>query len=185
MYYPNIFDENLYSDLFNEVLNFPVDYGKRIRNELVDKKRCTTDIKEYEDRYELEMEFPGYEKSEIKAELKNGYLMVSAEHIEQKDTGDVAEDADTAGANADEAEAAGEESTEKSTENKADEKAKEPIKYICRERFHGKTERSFYVGKNVTKDDIKAQYTNGVLTLTIPKEVNKPEKESEIISITD
>jgi HSP20 family molecular chaperone IbpA len=176
MYYPNIFDENLYSDLFNEVLNFPVDYGKRIRNELVDKRRCTTDIKEYEDKYELEMEFPGYDKSDIKAELKNGYLIVSAEHTEQKDTGDAAENAD-----ANEAEATGETNSEAKTETKA----KEPIKYICRERFYGKTERSFYVGKNVTKDDIKAQYTNGVLTLAIPKEVNKPEKESEIISITD
>lgn len=174
MYYPNIFDENLYNDLFNEVLNFPVDYGKRIRNELVDKRRCTTDIKEYEDRYELEMEFPGYDKSDIKAELKNGYLIVSAEHTEQKDTGDAAEKTEV---NEDEAEAAGEAKTEA--------KAKEPIKYICRERFYGKTERSFYVGKNVTKDEIKAQYTNGVLTLVIPKDLNKPEKESEIISITD
>ena len=193
MYYPNIFDENLYSDLFNEVLNFPVDYGKRIRNDLVDKKRCTTDIKEYEDKYELEMELPGYEKNEIKAELKNGYLIVSAEHAEKKDVKkdmkkdvkkDVSDDAESAENKAEtnvEAKADTKENTKENTEAKV----KEPVKYICRERFHGKTERSFYVGKNVTKDDIKAQYNNGVLTLSIPKEVNKPEKESEFISITD
>ena len=177
MYYPNIFDEHLYNDLFNEVLNFPVDYSKRLRNELVDKRRCTTDIKEYEDRYELEMEFPGYDKSEIKAELKNGYLIVSAEHIEQKESGEAPDGEESKAAADVEADTGAAE-----TDNTI---AKEPIKYICRERFYGKTERNFYVGKTISKDDIKAQYANGVLTLVIPKEVNKQENESEIISITD
>jgi Molecular chaperone (small heat shock protein) len=160
MYYPSLFNGDFANDLFDEVFNFPVDYGKRLRNEMLDKKRCTTDIMEFDDRYELEMEFPGFDKSEIKAELKNGYLIVSAEHTEKKDTEDEAETAEDA------------------------EGKKEP-KYICRERFYGKFERSFYVGKDLSKEDIKAQYANGILTLVIPKKVSKPEGESEIISITD
>ena len=163
MYYPSLFNGDFASDLFDEVLNFPVDYGKRLRNEMLDKKRCTTDIKEYDDRYELEMEFPGFDKGDIKAELKNGYLIVGAEHTEKKDTTEAAE-----------GEVEGTEAPKKDVP-----------KYICRERFHGKTERSFYVGKDLSKDDIKAQYTNGILTLVIPKKVARPEGESEIISITD
>lgn len=161
MYYPSLFNGDFTNDLFDEVFNFPVDYGKRLRNEMLDKKRCTTDIKEFDDRYELEMEFPGFDKSDIKAELKNGYLIVSAEHNEKKDTEDETAEA---------AEGA---------------EAKKEPKYICRERFHGKFERSFYVGKDLSKEDIKAQYSNGILTLVIPKKVSRPEGESEIISITD
>jgi len=169
MYYPSIFNDNFTNDLFDEVMNFPFDYGKRVRNELFDKKRCTTDIKEYEDRYELDMELPGYTKEDIKAELKNGYLIVSAEHKEEK----VEENKDEAT-----------ETVEGSTEG--DEKkdfTKTVPRYICRERFYGRTERSFFVGKDVAKEDIKANFVNGVLTLTVPKVVKKPENEREFISI--
>ena len=161
MYYPSLFNGDFASDLFDEVLNFPVDYGKRLRNEMLDKKRCTTDIKEYDDRYELEMEFPGFDKGEIKAELKNGYLIVSAEHTEKKDATEAAE-GEVEGAEA---------------------PKKDEPKYICRERFYGKTERSFYVGKEVSKEDIKAQFINGILTITIPKVVKKPDEDGEYISI--
>ena len=168
MYYPNIFNEGFYNDLLDEVVNFPFDYGKRIRNEITDKKRCTTDIKEFEDYYELDMEFPGFSKEEIKEELKNGYLLVSAEHKEANETADPEKA----------------ENTENTENTEASEVVKaEPVKYICRERFCGKSERSFYVGKELSKEDIKAHYENGLLTLQIPKKVEKPEKENEVISI--
>ena len=157
MLYPSMFNDKFYNDLFDEALNFPFDYGKRVRNEIADKKRCTTDIKEFEDRYELDMEFPGFNKEDIKAELKNGYLIVSAEHTETKEEG--AEDADK-------------------------EKTEEP-KYLRRERFYGKTERSFFVGKDVSKEDIKAKFLNGVLTLQIPKVPVSVEKPSEMIDIME
>ncbi len=37
-----------------------------------------TNIKETEGAYELELEMPGYDKSQIKVSLENGYLTVSA-----------------------------------------------------------------------------------------------------------
>ena len=175
MYYSNMFNDGLFTDLFNEMLNLPVDYGKRLRNELVDTRRCTTDIKEFDDRYELDMEFPGFDKEEIKAELKNGYLVVSAEHKENKE-------AEKSEERAEEAEKSEERAEEAESAADSVEDAK-PVKYLCRERFYGKTERSFYVGKELTKADIKAKYVNGVLTLQIPKKVAKPEPEDEVISI--
>ena len=51
-----------------------------------------TDIKELDNGYELEIDLPGFKKDEIKAELNNGYLTVSAakgldEDKEDKKTG--------------------------------------------------------------------------------------------------
>lgn len=173
MYYPSVFNDNFTNDLFDEVMNFPFDYGKRVRNELFDKKRCTTDIKEYEDRYELDLELPGYAKEDIKAELKNGYLIVSAEHKEEKVEEKKKEEAESGDAV---------EGTVENADEKKDITETNP-RYICRERFYGRTERSFFVGKEVSKEDIKANFVNGVLTLTVPKVVKKPENEREYISI--
>ena len=39
----------------------------------------STDVKEFEAGYELAIELPGFGKDDIKAELKDGYLTVSAE----------------------------------------------------------------------------------------------------------
>ena len=170
MYYPSIFNDEFSNDLFDEVLNFPFDVGKRVRNGVLPKRRCTTDIKEFDDRYVLEMELPGFAKEEIKAELSKGYLVVSAEHTETKEKAENAEDAGTA------------QSDGENKEAEVVEEEKAP-KYLCKERFCGKTERSFFVGKQISKEDIKAEYTNGILTLTIPKKVEKPEDQKEYISI--
>ena len=59
-----------------------------------------------------------------------------------------------------------------------DEKDKEG-KYIRRERYSGSCQRSFYVGKDVTEDDIKASFEDGTLKMTIPKKEAKPAVESK------
>ncbi len=54
---------------------------------------------------------------------------------------------------------------------------------IRQERYAGAMERSFYVGENLTEEDIKAKYEDGVLTLTVPKkeEEKLPEKKTIMI----
>ena len=47
-------------------------YGKHARNMM------KTDIRETDEGYELDIDLPGFKKDEIQAELKNGYLTVSA-----------------------------------------------------------------------------------------------------------
>ena len=42
-------------------------------------------------------------------------------------------------------------------------------KLIRQERYSGSMQRSFYVGENVTEEDIKAKFEDGVLKLTVPK----------------
>lgn len=56
-------------------------------------------------------------------------------------------------------------------------------KYIRRERYYGKSSRTFYVGDNVTEEDIKANYKNGILSITVPK-ASKVETK-KVIEIND
>ena len=56
--------------------------------------------------------------------------------------------------------------------------------YIRKERYAGACERSFYVGENVTQDDIKGEFSHGILKLTITKkEVSPAVEEKKYIAI--
>ena len=52
-------------------------------------------------------------------------------------------------------------------------------KYIRQERYAGAMSRSFYVGDEVTQEDIKAKYEDGTLKLSIPKKEKKPAVEQD------
>ena len=58
-----------------------------------------------------------------------------------------------------------------------DEKEKKSGRYIRRERYTGACTRSFYVGVNLTQEDIKAEFKHGILTLIVPKKEKKPAVE--------
>jgi len=100
-----------------------------------------TDVSETDKGYKVTMNLPGYRKEDVKGEVKDGYLTISA-----------------------------------STTSSNDEKDKDG-KYIRRERYSGSCSRSFYIGDEVTQDDIKARFENGVLTLEIPKKEAAPKVE--------
>ena len=125
---PSIFGR----DLFNDFGGFPFDEFSHHTTDLM-----KTDIKEKGNNYELKIDMPGVEKENINAELKDGYLTISA----------------VSGYNNDD------------TDNDG--------KYIRRERRYGSCSRSFYVGNAVTQDEIKANFKNGTLMLTIPKKEEK------------
>ncbi len=62
----------------------------------------------------------------------------------------------------------------------AEREEKEKGKFVRKERYFGECSRSFYVGDNITEEDIKATFKNGTLNIEIPKkeEVKKiPEKK--------
>ena len=57
-------------------------------------------------------------------------------------------------------------------------------KYIRKERYSGSGSRTFYVGKDLTQEDIKAKFEDVVLKLTVPKIEKKPEEpKSKYITI--
>ena len=147
---PSIFGMNDLFDDFGDVFEF----SPAFRKQVAATRNISSDIKELADGYQIEMELPGFSKEEVKAQLKDGYLTITAEH-----------------------------NAENKEENNEEGQKKETVKYIRRERYYGKCQRSFFVGKNVTEEDINAKFENGILTMYVPKEVNKPQVEEKFITI--
>ena len=134
---PSIFRSNFVDDMFDDF--FRDTFWKDSPVTRVE----STDIKEMDGHYQIEMNLPGFTKEDVNAELKNGYLTISAEHKQEKE--------------------------EKDTENK----------FIRRERYQGMCRRSFFVGEQVTEEDIKAKFKDGVLVLEVPKKEKEPEVEQK------
>ena len=63
-----------------------------------------------------------------------------------------------------------------------DEKDKQG-RMIRQERYAGSMQRSFYVGDNMTEEDVKAHFEDGVLHLNLPKKDAKKVPEKKTICI--
>ena len=131
---------SLFDDMFNDPF-FTRSYDR------TSTQMMKTDIHEKDGNYLVEMELPGYAKEDIKADLKDGYLTITAHKNETK------EEKDAHG------------------------------KCIHKERYTGTCNRSFYVGEDISQEDIKASFKDGVLKLQIPKEVEKEEAQPKLITI--
>lgn len=71
-----------------------------------------------------------------------------------------------------------------SAKTTSDKEEKEKGKYLRRERFEGEFKRNFYIGENVSEDEIKASFKNGILKLEVPKkEERKETPEKKYINI--
>ena len=82
MLMPSIFGENLFDDWMDfSFPSFDRDfYGNSSRSVM------KTDVKETDKGYELDIELPGYQKEDVKAQLKDGYLTVQAVKNVNNDT---------------------------------------------------------------------------------------------------
>ena len=65
-------------DLFDDMFSDPFFTG-------TENKVMKTDIKEKKDKYEIDMDLPGYEKDDIKIEIQDGYLTVHAKVNKNED----------------------------------------------------------------------------------------------------
>ena len=72
----NNFGVNLFDNMFDEMFRDPFSTNKRL------DKVMRTDIQEKDNQYILDMDLPGYEKEDIKAQLKDGYLTITAQKNE-------------------------------------------------------------------------------------------------------
>ena len=145
MLMPSIFGENLFDEFFDD---FVRPTRRVVRYNTPSTTIMKTDVKETEGSYELDIDLPGYKKADVKAELKDGYLTISAATNTNNDQKD------------------------------------ENGKYIRRERYYGNCSRSFYVGENITQEDIKARFEDGILKIVVPKKEAKPAvEEKKYISI--
>ena len=60
-----------------------------------------------------------------------------------------------------------------------EEKDDEKGRFVRKERYSGSCSRSFYVGDNITENEIKAKFKNGTLTIIVPKKEEKKEIENK------
>ena len=75
MLMPSIFGENLFDEFFEDFARPTkrvMKYGSPTANVM------RTDVNESDAGYELDIELPGYKKEDVKAELKDGNLTISA-----------------------------------------------------------------------------------------------------------
>ena len=84
---PSIFGENLFDEFFNDPFALMTSgrdplYGKHAKNLM------KTDVRETDNTYELDIDLPGFKKDEIKLDLKDGYLTISASKGLDKDEKD-------------------------------------------------------------------------------------------------
>ena len=75
MLMPSIFGEDLFDEFFND---FARPVRGTVRYNTPSNNVMRTDVKEHKDSYELAIELPGYKKENVKAELKEGYLTITA-----------------------------------------------------------------------------------------------------------
>ena len=145
---PAIFGENLFDDFFADPFGMmpagrrsdPL-YGKHAQNLM------KTDVREKDNTYELDVDLPGFKKDEIKLELKDGYLSISAA---------------------------------KGLDREQEDKKG---KYIRQERYAGACSRSFFVGEGVEPGDVSAKFEDGILKISLPKQVKKELPQSPSIVI--
>lgn len=135
-----VFLEHELLDLFSQ------DFNEEFRSmNIPDIMR--TDIAQLENQILIEIELPGYEKDQVKAQLQAGYLVIQAVKIPPL-----------------------EEDSQKRT-------------YLRRERNIGNCQRKYYVGENVTQDQIHAAMKNGILRILIDNPSNQLEELIKKIEI--
>lgn len=85
MLMPSIFGESLLDNFFED---FARPAGNFTGYSAQTSNLMRTDVKENEAGYELAMELPGCKKEDVKAELKDGYLIINAETSKNEDEKD-------------------------------------------------------------------------------------------------
>ena len=60
-----------------------------------------------------------------------------------------------------------------------EENDEEKGRFVRKERYSGSCSRSFYVGEDITEEEIKAKFKNGTLTIAVPKKEDKKELPSK------
>ena len=85
MLMPSIFGESLIDSFFDD---FAAPAKKVMRYNTPANNIMKTDIKDTKEGYELDIELPGYNKEDVSAELKDGYMTISASTKSDEDEKD-------------------------------------------------------------------------------------------------
>ncbi len=87
MLMPSIFGENLFDEFFGDLDREMRRADRRLYGKNA-AREMKTDVHEHDDRFEVDIDLPGFKKDEITLELENGYLTVTAAKGLDKDEND-------------------------------------------------------------------------------------------------
>ena len=85
MLMPSIFGENLFDDFFDDFYRPAVKRTPR-REVAPVSTVMKTDVKETADAFELDIDLPGYKKEDVQAQLKDGYMTITASAKKENET---------------------------------------------------------------------------------------------------
>ncbi|MBE6015626.1 MAG: Hsp20/alpha crystallin family protein [Lachnospiraceae bacterium] len=85
MLMPSLFGENLFDDFFDDFARPTKHVARCVTPSTAVMK---TDIKENEEGFELAIDLPGYKKEDVQAELKDGYLTITATRKSEEENSD-------------------------------------------------------------------------------------------------
>ncbi len=72
------------------------------------------------------------------------------------------------------------------TANSSKDESDDEGEFVRKERYFGECSRSFYIGDDITEEDIRASFKNGTLKIEVPKKEAKKEiPEKKYIAIDD
>ncbi len=80
MMYPKIFTEDLFDDWFDDWFPEPR-WNHETEKKLYGKHAnmlMRTDVREHDDKYEVDIDLPGFHKDQLKLALNEGYLTITA-----------------------------------------------------------------------------------------------------------
>lgn len=112
------------------------------------------DVADYDEEYVVTADLPGYETDDIELTLSEGTLRLEAERErESVSTSDPELESDS----------------ESDTELDVERSPSTENRYLRRERTHRSVSRRIRLPEPVEENEVSASYTNGVLTVTLPK----------------
>ena len=155
--FPALMNDTMFSDLFDDPFFEGWRNTDNAMSAAMPANMMTTDVRETDNAYDVDIDMPGFKKEDIKLELNNGYLTVSATRSSEHE--------DKA------PEASGTDAASKNTTDSG--------KWLRRERYMGSCSRSFYVGEDLKESDIHASYKNGTLCIQVPKMQAQPQVEAK------
>ena len=125
--FPALMNDTMFSDLFDDPFFEGWRNTDNTMSAVMPANMMTTDVRETDKGYDVDIDMPGFKKEDINLELNNGYLTVSASRCsEHEDKAPAAED------------------------EASDSKcacASDSGKWLRRERYAGSCSRSFYVAR--------------------------------------
>jgi len=156
--------DRLFSRAFPE-LNWPTS-GKDANRATIASLTPSVDLSESRSDYRIEMELPGVPQDSIDVHVVEGMLTIRAEFQSNRNEATPQNEGDASS------------NTEDKEQNQQSER-----QYHYRERRWGRFERVFNLPVDADEENIRADFQNGVLTLTIAKKPVQEERRGRRIAI--